>query len=281
MGIEAADGLLACPHCGSDLELGSGAATCPRGHSFDLARQGYLNLLAGPQPRNADTAAMVAARGRVLGSGAFERVLDLVRQHTGQARRILEVGSGTADYLRRSLGEDPEARGIAVDVSVPAARVAARADQRIASVVADVWSGLPVRDHCLDAVLCVFAPRNLTEFARVLVPGGRLLVLTPNPGHLAELRERFGLLTIQPGKQERLLAAASEFFDLRTTARVRARLELSAALAADVITMGPNAFHDPELPDAEVLDHLDATLRVFVPVAGSPGVPDQPADRQD
>ncbi|MDQ7993826.1 MAG: putative RNA methyltransferase [Propionicimonas sp.] len=281
MGIAAAGGLLACPHCGGDLELGSATARCARGHSFDIARQGYLNLLAGPQPGNADTAAMVAARGRVLGSGAFDRVLGLVAHHSGPARRVLEVGAGTGDYLRRSLGDNPDARGLAVDVSVPAARMAARADGRIASVVADVWSGLPVRDHCVDTVLCVFAPRNLVEFARVLVPAGRLLVLTPNPGHLAVLRERYGLLSIHPDKQERLLAAASEFFDLRTTSRIRTRVELTPALAADVIGMGPNAFHDPELPGAPVADHLDATLRVFEPVSGTPGIPDPPAALRD
>ncbi|MCW5952010.1 MAG: hypothetical protein KIT69_07110, partial [Propionibacteriaceae bacterium] len=169
------------------------------------------------------------------------------------------------------LGDDPHARGIALDVSVAAAKVAARADPRIAAVVADVWAGLPVLSHTLDAVVCVFAPRNLTEFARVLVPGGRLLVLTPNPGHLAVLRERHGLLGIEPDKQQRLLAAATEFFDLRGTSRLRIAVEFSAELAGDVIAMGPNAFHSPRPSTEPVLDHLDATLRIFEPIPASAG----------
>lgn len=275
MAIEAAADLLACPHCGGDLEVGSTSAHCPRRHSFDLARQGYLNLLAGPQPPSADTAAMLAARARVLDSGLFDPVLDLVAQHARAARRILEVGAGTAHYLRRSLGDDPDRRGIALDVSVPAARVAARLDTRIASVVGDVWTGLPVREDAVDAVLSAFAPRNPTEFARVLAPGGQLLVVTPNPGHLTVLRRRHGLLGIEPGKPERLLAAASEFFDLRVTSRVRASLDASAALAADLIAMGPNAFHDPAVPTEPVADHLDVTLRVFEPVAREPALRDR------
>jgi 23S rRNA (guanine745-N1)-methyltransferase len=138
-------------------------------------------------------------------------------------------------------------------------------------VVADVWAGLPVLDHSLDAVLCVFAPRNLTEFARVLQPGGRLLVLTPNPGHLAALRKRHGLLDIEPEKQQRLLAAAAEFFDVRGTSRLRVPVELSAQLAGDVIAMGPNAFHSPEPPTEPVGDHLDATLRIFQPIPSLAG----------
>lgn len=266
MSLEAAAGVLACPHCGGELAVRPPAARCAHGHAFDIARQGYLNLLSGGQPANADTPAMLSARSRVLASGLFDPLLNLVGQHAGDAHVVLEVGSGTAHYLRRCLADDPHARGIALDVSVAAAKAAARADQRIAAVVADVWAGLPLLDHTLDAVVCVFAPRNLTEFARVLHADGRLLVLTPNPSHLAGLRHRHGLLGIEPDKHQRLLAAAAEFFDLQGSSRLRIPVELSADLAADVIAMGPNAFHEPQLPTAPVADHLDATLRIFQPL---------------
>ncbi len=270
MSLSAAAGLLACPHCAGELDLGPSVARCAHGHSFDVARQGYLNLLGGAQPANADTAAMLAARGRVLASGAFDPLVNLVAQHARGARRVLEVGSGTAHYLRHCLADDPPARGIALDVSSAAAKLAARVDPRIAAVVADVWAALPLRDHAVDAVVCVFAPRNLAEFARVLGEDGRLLVLTPNPGHLAVLREHHGLLGIEPDKQQRLLASATEFFDLRGTSRLRVPVELGAALAGDVIAMGPNAFHHPDPPHDDVSDHLDATLRVFAPIALPP-----------
>lgn len=271
MSLDAAAGLLACPHCGGALGVESPAARCERGHSFDVARQGYLNLLGGGQPANADTAGMLTARGRVLASGRFDPLLSLVAEHTRGAQRVLEVGSGTAHYLRHCLADAPAARGIALDVSVAAARLAAKADPRIAAVVADVWRGLPVLDHSLNAVVCVFAPRNLAEFVRVLRPDGRLVVLTPNAGHLAALRRHHGLLGIEPEKDERLLAATREFFDLRTTSRVRIPVELSPELAADVIAMGPNAFHHAATPQLPVADHLDATLRVFEPIAGPAG----------
>ncbi len=269
MALAAGAGLLACPHCGGELALSPVGARCPAGHHWDVARQGYLNLLAGPQPRNADTPTMLAARARVLDSGVFDPLLDLVAGHARPARRILDVGAGTGHYLRRALGDDQEIAGVALDVSVAAARAAARRAPRIAAVVADTWRGLPVRDHCMDAVLSVFAPRNLTEFARVVAPGGRLLVLVPNPGHLAVLRDRYGLLSIEPGKQDRLLAAAAEFFDVRATARLRSPVVLTAGQAADLVAMGPNAFHDRQVPTEGLTDHLDVTLRVFEPVTAA------------
>ena len=131
MAIAAAAGLLTCPHCGQELVLDGTGARCAAGHSWDLARQGYLNLLAGPQPRNADSVEMLAARSRVLDSGLFDPLLELVAGHTRQARRILEVGAGTAHYLRHCLRDDPAAAGVALPVSLPAARLAAFLDREV------------------------------------------------------------------------------------------------------------------------------------------------------
>jgi 23S rRNA (guanine745-N1)-methyltransferase len=247
VGLERAIDLLACPRCGGGLVFavaGSGVAlTCGCGRSYDVARRGYVNLLDGPEPRNADTAAMLAARQRVLASGMFGAVAaDVAGKLVGRPR-MLEVGAGTASYLVQALGDDEDATGIALDVSKAAARIAAKADPRVAAVVADVWRRLPVRDHCLDAVLCVFAPRNLAEFARVLRPDGRLVAVTPTPEHLAGLRDAHGLLDVPSGKADHLELAASEFFELLSTTGLLHTRTVDAALAADLIAMGPNAFH--------------------------------------
>lgn len=243
MSFAVAAGLLACPLCRSPFTPADGGLRCVNGHHYDLARQGYVNLLGGPEPRNADTAAMLAARRRVHAAGLFEQVALEIRARLVGRPHILEVGAGNAHYLARALGDDADRVGIALDVSKAAARSAARADPRIAAVVADVWRPLPIRDHCLDAVLCVFAPRNLPEFARVLRPDGRLVVATPQAEHLSGLRDRHGLLRVPPGKADQLALAASEFFELLATTGLLKRTGVSAELAADLIAMGPNAFH--------------------------------------
>lgn len=260
MGLDAARGLLACPVCAEGLDLGPAAATCRQGHSFDVARQGHLNLLGAAQPANADTAAMVEARSRVLDSGAFDAVdAALARRATG-ARTILDVGGGTGHHLARLLDALPAARGVSLDVSVPAARRAARAHDRAASVVADAWGTLPLRTKRFSLVTCVFAPRNLREFARVLADAGLLLVVTPDPDHLRSLRERHGLLGIEADKDDRLARAASGLFETIGRHRVRAALSTDAALVRDLIAMGPNAFHG--VP--EEVDPIDTEVAVSV-----------------
>lgn len=243
MSLDAARGLLACPVCAGGLELDDRSASCRQAHRFDVARQGHLNLLGGPQPAHADTPSMVDARARVLASGAFDAVEAALIRRASRARTILDVGGGTGHHLARLLDALPDARGVSVDISTAAARRAARAHPRAASVVADAWAGLPVRPQRFDLVTCVFAPRNMAEFARALNPAGLLLVVTPDAGHLASVRERYGLLGIDPDKDVRLQKAASGQFQPVARHRVRATLDADAALVADLIAMGPNAFH--------------------------------------
>ncbi len=246
MSLRAADGLLSCPVCAADLGLTGALARCPSGHSFDVARQGYLNLLGRGQPANADTVTMLAARARVHAGGLFDPVVaELLAQLPGGARACLEVGAGNAHYLAAVVDAHPLARGVALDVSIAAARAAARTHPRVASVVADVWRGLPVRTASVDAVLCVFAPRNLAEFQRVLRPEGRLLVVTPTEHHLASLRRRYGLLAVDPAKDERLHAQASDRFEVVATTTNTHRADAGADQVRDLIAMGPNAFHGP------------------------------------
>ncbi|MGI8767770.1 MAG: putative RNA methyltransferase [Propionibacteriaceae bacterium] len=236
--------LLRCPGCQADLEDCGRQVGCINGHRFDVARQGYLNLLTHRQPAHADTASMVAARADFLARGHFAPLLAALPL-SAQAKVIIDAGAGPGSYLAGALDRRPQARGVALDVSVPACRRAARAHSRLAAVVADTWSGLPVRSRTADAVLVIFAPRNFGEFARVLKPDGRLLVVTPAPDHLGELRDRFALINVDQDKVDRLSGASAGRFSTVDRTGLRYPLTLGAGDLADVILMGPNAFHAP------------------------------------
>jgi 23S rRNA (guanine745-N1)-methyltransferase len=268
--IDVANGFLACPVClrratpgtpAKALFISDKTAACANGHSYDIAHHGYLNLLGGAQPRNADNAGMVAARLRVHEAGVFAPVAEALRELTQNLVLsvdwpALEVGAGTGYYLYHVV-HPLGAAGIAIDVSTAAARVAAQASPLIASVVADVWDRLPLLDQVIDLILCVFAPRNLDEFARVLAPYGQLIVVTPNAGHLAALRARYELLSIGEAKQDALESGPFELVESRP---IRYPVQFSAELASDMIAMGPNAFHSPPEVAEPIEDHVDVTV---------------------
>jgi len=254
--------LLRCPHCGEDLRQSHTSLCCGNGHVFDIARQGYVNLLPGDaQASTGDTPAMVAARETFLAAGHFEHLRRLLAGAVaaslpasggggggGPAARagrpvVLEVGAGTGYYLAGALDRLPDSWGLALDLSKHASRRAARAHERMAAVVCDVWRPLPVKSRSVAVVLDVFAPRNPAEFQRILEPEGSLVIATPTPNHLRELVQTLGLLTVDHRKYERLDKGLTGLFEPveRTSHEETLRLTQSEVLA--LVCMGPSARH--------------------------------------
>lgn len=251
--LRAASAALTCPVCsrrGLVAPLTAAATTivCAQAHSFDIARQGYLSLFAGRRPASSgDTADMVAARARFLASDAYRPIRSALVAAAAAGADVpgllAEVGCGTGYYVAGVLGGQPSRWGVGLDVSTPAVRIAARAHPRLAAVAGDAWARLPLQDGCVAVLLDVFAPRNPPEWARVLAPGGLVLTVTPDSDHLAEVVADFGLLAVDPRKAERLQAGMSAHFVEVARQSVRYRASLAAAQIADLIGMGPNAFH--------------------------------------
>ncbi len=152
---------LRCPHCRGPLDHAGRALRCARGHSFDVARQGYVALER--RAGRGDTAAMVAARAAFLGAGHYAPIAEALCAAAGEPEAIVDLGAGTGYYLAALLRANPAAHGVALDASRPALRRAVRAHPRIAGVACDIWRGLPLEDGSADLIVNVFAPRNLPE----------------------------------------------------------------------------------------------------------------------
>lgn len=193
-----------CPVCRLPLFSGASAYRCGRGHAFDVARSGYVNLLLGHRRGSAtrgDNSEMIRSRRLFLEEGHYAPLRRLLGQlevshlvaPTGRSPRLLDTGCGEGyftDALARHLGGDTRAPSVEVfgiDVSRYAVNLAAQRYRHIRFAVASVRQ-LPVITGAVDSLLSVLAPRNGREFARVLSSSGRLLVVKPGPDHLIELR---------------------------------------------------------------------------------------------
>ncbi|HEX6940285.1 MAG TPA: methyltransferase domain-containing protein [Longimicrobiales bacterium] len=261
-------GILTCPVCGEPLSWAERALRCPRGHAFNRARQGYYHLLPVGHGRSGirgDTREMVQARRRFLERGHFEPLSDAI---DAAALRLLPARSGAFTAVEAGCGEGyyigrlaravraaaPGAAHcfIGVDVSKEAVKLAARTHGDVCFVVNDVKHRLTVADGRVDVLLDVFAPRNPGEFARVVRPGGLLLVALPREDHLAELRARLPLLGIEAGKRARAIEQLDAAFELEAEQAIGYRREMAADEVLDLLGMTPNAWHLGPAARAEV-----------------------------
>lgn len=247
------------------LTAEDGSLRCESGHVFDVARQGYVSLLAGKAPVTGDNAAMVAARAEFLSAGHYAPIVAATVAASAGDGCVLDLGAGTGHYLAAVLDASPGRVGIALEVAKPALRRAARAHPRLGAVGADTWQRLPVRTGTIAVALNVFAPRNATETARVLADDGRLVVVSPTPAHLGELVAALDLLTVGEDKAARVSASLPGFV-VSTQDSVEFAMSLTHKEIQALVGMGPSAWHVAEDELRARVSALPAPMRVTASV---------------
>jgi 23S rRNA (guanine745-N1)-methyltransferase len=186
--------MLLCPVRGCHMALmrEGRRLLCTRGHSFDVSRSGYINLLQ-PQERRSkqpgDTAAAVAGRRRLHDRGVTEPLLRAIAEIMVASPReiVLDAGCGDGFYLG-TLARQTGFNAHGVDISIPAIDAAARRYPGCEWIVANADRVVPFADRSFSIVLSITGRMNARQFRRVLRDDGRLLVAIPAPEDLIELR---------------------------------------------------------------------------------------------
>jgi 23S rRNA (guanine745-N1)-methyltransferase len=191
--------LLRCPLDQLPLQSYEGCLRCDSGHSYDIARLGYVNLLSASDKRSkdpGDSKEMVAARGSFLSTGHYEPIADRLAELLTPLIRadstIVDAGCGEGYYLQQLQAMLSSSNGftpamIGLDISKWAVQAATR--RLAATWLVASNRNIPVAAHSVDCLLSLFGFPMYDSFQQVLKKGGALLVLSAGPRHLIELRE--------------------------------------------------------------------------------------------
>lgn len=284
--------VLACPVCWEPLQRAGSTWRCDRGHVFDLAREGYVNLLL-PQHRHSKDPGysrdMIAGRRELFDAGSYSRLADdvaavIADQLPGRTHPVvLDAGCGEGYYLRH-LAVELERRGVddvfrcGLDLSKHGIRAAAKRDPAGLYAVGGTFT-MPVLLGSVDVLLTHFSPVSPLDFARVVRPGGVVVVGGPGEKHLFSFKE---LLYDAPALHRPVDHFVGDSrFELLTSDRSRHQLQLrGTAQLANLLRMTPyywtlDAAAQARLSATETLDtEIDVVLRAYrrTQVAAATGV---------
>lgn len=239
-----------CPVCRSPLAQEETRYACPNRHTYDIARQGYVNLLRKKPDTLYEHKALFQARRTVYQASFFAPVEQALRTMLPQTGGILlDAGCGEGSLLA-ALAQDTSWQGIGLDISKTAVQMAAAAYKRHRWCVADLCD-IPLPERSVDVIVNMLTPANYGEFTRVLKAGGLLLKLMPDEAHLVQLRSAAGLADYS-AETDRAPAGLQGRMRPLETQHVRYTIPCGPALAAAVYQMTPMTAHIPcpqTLPD--------------------------------
>jgi len=233
-----------CPLCHSPLVQTANSFCCDRRHQFDVAKEGYLNLLPVQHKRSkepGDSSEMIQARRAFLDAGHYlplrEAICDTLQQHSPEV--LLDIGCGEGYYTGAFADVRANISGetYGLDVSKVAIRYAAKRYRDVRFCVASSQR-LPFADNSMNAIVRIFAPCNAAELARVVKPGGVVITATPGPRHLYQLKE----LIYQQVELHHEVPEVMPGFILKQTVQPAWNMTLAGEQAVTLLQMTPFAW---------------------------------------
>ncbi len=233
--------LYRCPKCLHPLHQEQNTLRCSNNHSYDIAREGYVNLILANQKKSlisGDSKEMIIARNSFLKTGSYDFLLNKTLEQlslnipTRSTPQILDVGCGSGYYINQIKQHQRDSHCWGSDVSKAAIISCSKQFSELNFVVGNSFD-LPFIDNSFIAIISIFSPFRESEVARVLEENGVFILVRPGEKHLFELYEKLSI----PSKQKR--PPQFESISLEQTIHIAQTEQLDQAKLKDLITMTP------------------------------------------
>lgn len=265
-----------CPLCSEKLTQETRSFRCINNHQFDIAKEGYVNLIPANKKRSknpGDNTEMMQARRRFLNNHHYSPLRERVSELCCKAlnvgtTNILDIGCGEGFYTSKLESELSQAGNktsvFGLDISKVAIRYAAKKYPHCHFSVASSHS-LPFLDNSLDLILRIYAPCNAVEMNRCVSQQGVVVTVTPAARHLFQLRE----LIYDSVRLHDETAENFDGFHLDYEERLTYPMSLNNTDALDLLQMTPFAWKatdtmKAQLTNATVFDcEADFMIRIY------------------
>ena len=243
--------LLICPKCGKELEQRNNTMRCPDNHCYDMAREGYVNLLLTTKSGNkiGDSKESARARHGILAKDYYICLKDAITEK--MRGTVLDICCGEGYY------DEYDGLLYGFDISKEMVRLASKSHSEHHYFVANL-ANIPIRDNSIDTAIHLFAPFNDKEFARVLKEDGVLYSVIPGENHLYEMKE---ILYDIPYKNDEQAPAGTHLI-LTDRERIRDTVSITGDDLKQLFAMTPYYYHTGEVAKHR-LDNAD-TIRLTV-----------------
>ncbi|MGE8035047.1 SAM-dependent methyltransferase [Lysinibacillus sp. KCTC 33748] len=237
--------LFACPICQESMDVfEQGRLVCSSNHSFDIAKQGYINMLTHGAVSKYNKE-LFESRKAVIDSGIYDVVEDKIGELIANAETVLDTGCGEGSHLARIMVKK-HGIGIGIDIAKEGILAASRHYPEQMWCVGDLAKS-PFARSSFDAILNILSPANYEEFKRLLTHNGCVVKVVPQSGYLHELRAQlYADSTKESYSNEQIVARFKESFTDVSVERITYTVPLAKELVPALLEMTPMGWHKKE-----------------------------------
>lgn len=260
--------VFSCPHCQSDMALKENKTlVCHNNHSFDLAKQGYMNMLTH-QVNSMYDQSLFEARKKVIDAMLYEQMYEEILRHLPTEKasiNVLDTGCGEGTHLQKLKDfYTGEMAAAGIDIAKEGILAAAKNYSEIMWIVGDLAKS-PFASNSFDVILNILSPANYDEFKRLLKPNGKVIKIVPQSGYLKELREQFYAQSEKEAySNDKTVTRFKESFPHVDTFRVTATKKISTELVPLLAHMTPMGWHQEQKMDDVKLTEITIDVEILI-----------------
>ena len=250
-----------CPICKENIQINdTGKMYCINNHSFDVAKQGYVNLMTKPVA-SMYSKELFESRQQIITSGLYNEVQQAIAQLLSGEQVILDTGCGEGSHLERICEQLPSSVGVGIDLSKEGIIAAAKHYGNKIWCVGDLANS-PFQAGSFTTILNFLSPANYDEFKRLLVPGGKVIKVVPQSNYLQQIRvQAFADSAKETYSNEQTVSRFKESFSKVKVIRITYTKPIETALVPKLLEMTPMGWH---IQNHDTIQITDITIDVDI-----------------